>query len=317
MLVPLSAAGARVLFAGERMLGAISLDQAEPLWIVPHGLARGAAFRPRAAGRRVVCGGPDAIVCRSLDDGTPGWRYAAKVQTGVPLVGHDRTFVGDGHEIVALDNATGSPVWRFAGIADTLASYAPAALGDTILAGPGDGRLYALAAGDGHLRWVIDRGSEWQYLRQLHVSGRMLIAGSYTERLYGISIDDGTVRWSFNAGNFINSHHVADAAAYLWSPTGWIYAIETASGAVRWRHRTTGYSGAAGDWASVLAELVTDEGRLYALAMDDVLHVLDTASGNEIERFALPERVRPSVLPMSGRGLAFAAVQGDVFLVAG
>ncbi len=65
---------------------------------------------------------------------------------------------------------------------------------------------------------------------------------SYKEQLYGLDLRDGRERWVFNAGNFINSHHVADGTAYLWSPTGWVYAIDTASGQVRWRHRTTDFS---------------------------------------------------------------------------
>jgi outer membrane protein assembly factor BamB len=103
--------------------------------------------------------------------------------------------------------------------------------------------------------------------------------------------------------------------AYLWSPTGWIFAIDATSGALRWRHRTTDYGRRAGNWAPVMAELVSEQRRIYALAMDDVLHVLDTASGKEIYRLTLPERVRPSVLPIPGHGLAFAAAQGDALLI--
>ncbi|MCU0768761.1 MAG: PQQ-binding-like beta-propeller repeat protein [Burkholderiaceae bacterium] len=315
-LAPLSRAGPLLLFAGERTLGAISLDRPQPLWTLEHGLAQGAVFRPRATGHRVVCAGRDAIVCGDLDGGQWHWRHVARMQTGAPLVQADRTYVGDGHEILALDTATGAPLWRFPGIVGTLASYAPAIAGDTVLAGPGDGRLYALAAGDGRLRWVIDRSAEWQYLRQLHVSGHVLVAGSYREKLYGISVDDGTVLWSFDAGNFINSHHIAGDTTYLWSPTGWIFAIDVASGALRWRHRTTDYTGAAGHWAPVMAELVTEQGKLYALAMDDVLHVLDRLTGKEVERLRLPERARPSVLPIPAFGLAFATALGEVLLIA-
>jgi outer membrane protein assembly factor BamB len=142
----------------------------------------------------------------------------------------------------------------------------------------------------------------------------VLVAGAYTERLYGISTRDGTVLWSFHAGNFINSHCVADGTAYLWSPTGWVYAVDTATGLVRWRHKTTDYGEGAANWAPVMAELAVEGGCLYALAMDQVLHVLDAQTGEPRARLPLPEPVRPAVLPIPDLGLVFATMQGDLIL---
>ncbi len=314
-LAPLTRFGSQLLFAGDRTLGAISPDRPLPLWSTPHGLAGKAVFRPRAAAGRVVVGGLGGLACWDLDHGRRLWQRSAAVQTGVPLVTGERIYLGDGHAILALDSASGEQLWRHAGVPDTLASYAPAVHGDTVFAGPGDGRLYALSTDDGTPRWVLDRSAEWQYLRQLYISGEVLVAGSYTETLYGISTADGAVLWTFNAGNFINSHHVSGDTAYLWSPTGWLFAIDITSGEVRWRHRTNDYLHTVGHWAPLMAELITAGGRLYALDMGDVLHVLDTASGAEIERLKLPERMRPCVVPVPGRGLAFATGDGDVLLI--
>ncbi len=314
-LAPPARAGGLVLYAGDRTIGAIRPDLGEGLWAGSHGLAGAAVFRPRAAGGRLICGGLQEIGCWDLPGGQRHWRYRPRVQAGVPLMTALHTYLGDGHEIVALDNQSGEPVWRFAGVADTLVSYAPVIAGDTLFVGPGDGRLYALGALDGALRWTLDQSARWQYLRQLHLSGDLLVAGGYKEALYGISTEDGSLLWSFNAGNFINSHCVSGDTAYLWSPTGWVYAIDTATGQVRWRHRTTDYGDAAANWAAVMAELVVEDQRLYALAMDDVLHVLDARTGEPSARLSLPERVRPAVLPIPGLGLVFATVQGDLILL--
>ncbi|MFZ4539946.1 MAG: PQQ-binding-like beta-propeller repeat protein [Propionivibrio sp.] len=83
-----------------------------------------------------------------------------------------------------------------------------------------NGVLYALSLADGALKWRLDDSREWQYIRQMYVSGQVLVAGTYTELLYGIAVDSGKILWKFKAGNFINSHHVAGGSAYLWSPTG-------------------------------------------------------------------------------------------------
>jgi len=313
-LAPPTAVEGRVLYAGERTLGIVDPTRERPLWSHPHNLPEGAVFRPRAEDGVAVCGGLREIAAWNLADGALLWRYLAQTQIGVPCLHGGRVYFGDGHELVALDLASGKPQWRFAAIADTQISYAPAAAGNTVFVGPGDGRLYALATEDGRPRWTLERMAEWQYLRQLHVGGTVLVAGSYKEKLHGIDVASGKELWDFSAGNFINSHHVAAGIAYLWSPTGWLYAIDAQNGAVRWRHRTTDYRGSAGNWASLLAELVTQDSHLFALDLNHVLHGIDIASGEEVARLALPEPVRPCVVSLAGSGLIFGAENGDLLL---
>lgn len=314
-LAPLTAHGPEVLYAGDSHLGRIDPARPEPVWHVAHGLPGDAVFRPRAAGPLVLCGGLGEIGAWALADGERRWRHAAQVQLGVPWVTPELTYVGDGHELLAVDNASGQVRWRHAGTPDTITAYAPVLSGQTLMFAPGNGVLYALDASRGQLKWKLDRSHEWQYLRQLHVSGGVLVAGSYKEMLYGISVSEGRVLWTFNAGNFINSHHVAGDAAYLWSPTGWVYAIDTRSGKVRWRHRTTDYRSGASGWGPLMAELVTRGGHLYALDMKHVLHVLDRETGDEVRRVLMPHRLRPTLLPLAEREAAVATDEGEVLLV--
>ena len=141
------------------------------------------------------------------------------------------------------------------------------------------------------------------------------MAGSYKELLYGIAVADGRVLWTFNAGNFINSHHVAGGTAYLWSPTGWVYAIDTRDGKVRWRHRSTDYRSAKANWGPLMAELASHGAHLYALDMQQVLHVLDRQTGEEVQRIALTQALRPTLLPHSDRQALLAAADGELLLV--
>ncbi len=315
-LSPLAQAEGVVFFNGDRTFGAIAPDRAAPLWEREHALDGAAAFRPRIFGAMALFSGQHWMSAVDRASGETAWTYRARVQTGAPLATDRVVCFGDGHEFVALDPATGAERWRVAGVPDTLASYAPTIASETVLASSGDGVLRALSAHDGAALWTADRSAEWQYLRQLHVHGDILVAGSYKEKLFGVSVHDGAALWSFNAGNFINSHHVADGAAYLWSPTGWIYAIDAETGAVRWRHRTTDYNGGAGNWASVMAELVSHDGRLHVLSMDNVLHVLDVADGDEVASAAVPARIRHAVLPLPGLGFAFPTTKGAVLITA-
>lgn len=312
VLAPLTMHQGRVLYAGDKTLGKIELKSSRALWSVAHGLTDEAVYRPRAAGPYVLTGGLQELGAWRLDNGQRVWRHKARIQMGVPWVTQQVTYVGDGHELLAIENASGLVRWRHAGTPDTLSSYAPTLTDDTVFLGPGNGVLYALNVADGTEKWRLDRSHEWQYLRQLYVSNGVLVAGSYKELLYGISVTDGRVLWTFNAGNFINSHHVSGDTAYLWSPTGWVYAVDIQSGNVRWRHQTTNYGQSSRNWGPMMAELVVHGDFLYALDMHNVLHVLSINSGLEADRVAFRHSLRPVVLPSGGAGAVVATDEGRI-----
>jgi len=317
VISPPSSDGALVYYCGDKTAGALNPASDTPHWRCQ--LADNAAlqFRPRLGGGNVVYCGQRGLTVHNTADGSLIWQRAAAIQTGVPMVSDTQVVLGDGHEIVALDLASGKEQWRHAGVLDTLTSYAPVQSGTTILAAPGDGRLYALDAVSGRLLWQRDGREDWQYLRQLRVHGDILVGGSYKEKLFAISIADGRELWQFNAGNFINSHLVAEGSAYLWSPTGFIYAIDAVTGMIRWRHETTDYDDNHANWGPLMAELVVVAGKLLALDMFDVLHVLDTMDGKALAHVKVPGKIRHAVLPLADGSLVFPSHQGEIVLTDG
>lgn len=314
-LAPLALLDGHIFFNGDKTLGRIDPGNTELSWNVSHHLSSKAVYRPRAAGDLVISGGQAELGAWRASDGQPLWRHSKLLQVGTPLVTPERTYVGDGHWLLALDNRSGDIDWRFApDHSDYTASYAPTLAGDTIFFGPGDGVLYALNRADGKLRWQLDEKAQWQYIRQMYVSGDTLVAGTYTELLYGIDIHNGKVKWRFKAGNFINSHHVSGDSAYLWSPTGYVYAINIGNGRVRWRHQTTQYFNGKPNWGLMMAELLTFDGKLYCLDMNQALHVLDTRDGTEVQRVAFAHGLRPTVQALPGNRAVLATDSGEVLL---
>lgn len=315
-LAPLAWVDGHVFFNGNKTLGRIDPDHANLTWNVPHHLSSNAVYRPRAAGQSVISGGQRELGAWHLVDGKSRWVHKAILQVGTPFVTSERTYVGDGHELLALNNQSGAADWRFpADTDDCTASYAPTVGNNTVFFGPGDGKLYALNQADGKLKWKLDESKEWQYVRQMYVTGSTLVAGTYTELLYGINTDTGKVLWKFKAGNFINSHHVSGDTAYLWSPTGWIYAIDVDTGAVRWKHQTTRYGNNAANWGPMMAEIVTFDNKVYCLDMNQMLHVLDADSGRELLRIPFAHDLRPTVIPLKDSHAVMATDAGEIQLV--
>lgn len=314
-LAPLALLDGHIFFNGDKTLGRIDPDRGDLTWNTSHHLSSRAVYRPRAAGDLVISGGQDELGAWRATDGKPLWQHKKLLQIGTPFVTPEHTFVGDGHWLLALDNPSGAIAWRFApDTTDCTAAYAPTVVDDTVFFGPGDGVLYAVNRADGKLRWKLDEKAQWQYIRQMYISGDTLVAGTYTELLYGIDIASGRVKWRFKAGNFINSHHVSGDTAYLWSPTGYIYAIDIHNGKVRWRHQTTQYFNGAPNWGLVMAELVSFNDHLYALDMNHVLHVLTVRDGQEVQRIAFANKLRPTVLPLPGNQAVLATDGGEIAL---
>lgn len=321
-LNPLAVANGVLFFSGDTTVGAYALGTRAPLWEHPHGFKGPATFRPRLVGGLdggtdgglSVCGGSTWIAAYRIADGAEVWRRPAEIDIGVPLATPDTTYYGDGHFLIAVETVTGREKWRFAAYPGTLANYAAARNATTVFFAPGDGKLYALGREDGVLRWAVDGAEPWQYLRQIYMHQGRLVAGTYHEDLIGIDPNSGETLWSYYSGNFINSELVADGTAFFWSPTGWIYAINTETGHRRWRYRTTDYDESESNWGPVLAELVVFGDYLYVLDMKNDLHRIDIRTGEHHEAAHVPARIRHALLPVAGLGIAFPTEKGEILL---
>lgn len=312
LLSPFTQVDGMLYLNGEATVEAWDLAEERVRWRQP--LQNRAAFRPRVAGSAVITGGRGHLAAWNRGGGESLWEYRPTGELGVPLIHNDRVHLGERHRLITLDAASGRRLWSFDTDRSARIAYAPIGYRDRLLLGSGDGRLYAFSASDGELLWRVDREADWQYLRQLAVHDSLLIAGGYHDEIFAISLDDGSIIWRFYAGNFVNSQLVVDRKVCFWSPTGWIYALDADTGALLWRHRTVDYRerDRPQNWASVMAELVAHDGRLYILAMDHVLHVLDLDSGRELATHRLSLAVRPFVCIDPAGALYLGSSDGEI-----
>ncbi len=299
-LYPFTLVDEHLYLSGNATVEAFDIDRGEKIW--SHSLETPAVFRPRVTGSLVISAGRNQLTAWDRLRGSKSWSYTGDKELGVPLAHKGRIHLGEGHRLIALSAGSGEHLWSFDTDSRARIGYAPTGSGEVIFLGAGDGVLYALSCQDGKLQWKTDREKDWQYLRQLAVSGDMLVAGGYHDEIFGINKNNGDIRWRFDAGNFINSQLVTQEATYFWSPTGWVYALETTTGKIMWRHQTIDYHDINNkrNWAPIMAEMVVEGNRLHVLAMDHVLHVLNTQTGKEEERFQMPMPMRPFVVLHKG-----------------
>jgi len=300
-LTPLAYDEGVVYASGDSTLEAWRLQDGQRLWKA--NLPSSAHFRPRLSETLVFSAGRSHLNAWDRKTGRAVWSYTITQQVGVPYVLDNGVFFGDGQDVVALNAIDGSERWRFRIQGGAEIHYAAIGREGEVYLGAGDGILYAFDAQTGVVKWSFNNEADWQYLRQIYLEGDRIIAGGYHDEIIAIQTgaqvpDDKRIAWRFYAGNFINSQLVSDGGVYFWSPTGWIYAMDTSSGKRLWRHQTHQFKGNKNDWGSIMAELQAIDGHILVLDMKRTLHVLSQKSGEEVYSTTLNFAPLPFMLPI-------------------
>jgi outer membrane protein assembly factor BamB len=137
-----------------------------------------------------------------------------------PVVADNRMLLAfnDADKLVALDVRDGSELWTF--YTDGPVRFSPVVYQDSVFVCSDDGYLYCLTLADGVLRWRFRGGPS-----ERKVLGNRRVISSWPAR-GGPVVADDTVYF----------------AASIWPFMGtFIYALDAASGAVRWQNDETGY----------------------------------------------------------------------------
>ena len=166
-------------------------------------------------------------------------------------------FGGDDGNIYAVDAKTGRQLWKHT--TGGPAPSTPAVVGGTLYVVSYDGKLHALDARTGRVRWKFATGGE----RRFEAKG-----------LNGLQPRNQTIADPFDV--FLSSPVVAEGAVYFGSGDGNLYAVDVASGELRWKFQT-------GD--VVHASPAYADGVLYFGSWDSYFYAVEAATGKEKWRF--------------------------------
>jgi outer membrane protein assembly factor BamB len=166
-------------------------------------------------------------------------------------------FGSDDNNVYAVDAATGAQKWKFATKGPVPST--PAVAGGLVYFASYDGRFYAVDARTGQLQWRFSTGGE----KRFEAKG-----------LHGMLPKEQTIADPFDI--FLSSPVVAQGAVYFGSGDGNLYALDAASGELRWKFATGDVVHASPAYAA---------GTLYFGSFDSRFYAVDAATGKEKWRF--------------------------------
>jgi len=230
---------------------------------------------------------------------------AWKFKTGgrvisTPAVVGDVVYAGstDG-ALYAVNRADGTERWKFETNGPIASS--PAVSGGLVYISSLDGNIYAVEAASGAKRWVFATEGERRFtapgihgaiprtermpdpfdvfLSSPTVVGGTLYIGSGDQHIYALDAATGALRWSFMTGDVVHaSPAVVDGVVYIGSWDRNLYALDAATGRERWRY-TTGNDTTIYNQIGIASSAAVVDGLVFVGGRDGHFHVVDAATG--------------------------------------
>jgi len=231
------------------------------------------------------------------------WKFHTNGQViSSPAVSGGVVFFGstDG-TFYAVDQESGKLKWKFAAKSRITAS--PAVANGIVYFGAYDGNFYALNAADGKLNWKFQTGGEHRY-SATHLHGSTPAAetmpdpfdfylsspvvwnggvflGSGDGNIYALDAASGALKWKFKTGDVVHaSPAIADGTLFLGSWDSYFYALDAATGKEKWRFKT-GEDPDIHNQVGIQSSAAVVDGAVYFGCRDSNFYVLDAATGQK------------------------------------
>jgi outer membrane protein assembly factor BamB len=217
-----------------------------------------------------------------------------------PLVVGEAVYVGstDG-SLYAVNRADGTQRWKF----DTRGpvSSSPAYHDGLVYVASVDGNLYAVDAAAGTLRWSFATKGERRFtapgihgaiprtermpdpfdvfLSSPTIASGLVYVGSGDQHVYALDAATGTLRWSFATGDVVHaSPAVAAGLVYIGSWDRNLYALDAMTGRERWRY-TTGNDTTIYNQIGIASSAAVTDGLVLVGGRDGHFHAVDARTG--------------------------------------
>ena len=213
------------------------------------------------------------------------WKFATgnRIMSS-PVIENKRIYFGsDDGNVYAIDAETGRQIWKRSTKGPVPST--PAVAGGIVYITSYDGNFYAFNAETGALKWKFATGGE----RRFEAKG-----------LHGMQPKNQTIADPFDI--YLSSPVVADGAVYFGSGDSNLYALDAATGDLRWKFKT-------GDVVHASPAFVN--GVVFVGSWDSYFYAVDAKTGKEKWRFHGGED--PLVHNQVGFQSSPAVIEGTVY----
>jgi len=219
-----------------------------------------------------------------------------------PAVDGGAVYVGStGGFLYAVDREAGTEKWKFD--AKSRIASSPAVAGGLVYFGAYDGNFYAVDAATGHLKWKFQTAGERRFTAK-HLDGLQPAAesmpdpwdcflsspnvwngtvyfGSGDGNVYALDAASGALKWKFQTGDVVHaSPAIADGTVFIGSWDSYFYALDAVTGTEKWRFKT-GEDPINHNQVGVQSSAAVVDGMVYFGCRDAHVYALDELTGEK------------------------------------
>jgi eukaryotic-like serine/threonine-protein kinase len=231
------------------------------------------------------------------------WKFHTGGQViSSPAVSGGTVYVGSTDGILhAIDRESGVQRWQFDAKSRVVSS--PAVSNGIVYFTAYDGNLYAVDSQSGQLKWKFQTEGErrfsakhldgfqpagetmsdpWDcYLSSPVVWNGAVYFGSGDSNVYALNAATGALKWKFKTGDVVHaSPAIADRTLFIGSWDSYFYALDAASGKEKWRFKT-GDDPQVHNQVGIQSSAAVVDGTVYFGCRDSHLYALDAATGQK------------------------------------
>ena len=233
---------------------------------------------------------------------TVKWRFHANGRfVSSPVESDGFVYVGSSNgNVYALHAGDGSLIWKFA--TGGAVNSTPAVSNDLVYFASLDGNVYAVDARSGLEKWRFKSGGERRFtapgihgiippneimpdpfdvfLSSPAIYASTVYVGSGDHNVYALDAASGALRWKFATGNVVHaSPAVAGGIVYIGSWDRYMYALDSRTGAVVWKF-ATGDDRKIYNQVGIAGSAAVANGMLYFGCRDSFFYALDAKTGH-------------------------------------
>ena len=223
-----------------------------------------------------------------------------------PAIANGVLYIGStDHNLYALNLQDGTLKWKFK--TGSAVNSSPAVSGGLVYFGSYDGNFYAVDAATGQQKWKFQTAGEKRFAaKHLHgvqpatesapdpfdfylsspvVWQGAVFFGSGDGNVYALDAASGEVKWKFPTGDVVHaSPAIAGGTLFVGSWDTYFYALDANTGRLKWRFKT-GEDDNIHNQTGIQSSAIVSDGMVYFGCRDANLYALDAATGEK--RFAL------------------------------